>query len=216
MAGVQLFVSLIKNLPTIIVEIVKAVPQIIKGLIDAFMALLSSFADVGKNIIMGIWDGIKGMGKWLWDKFKGFIKDTLGWVASVLGISSPSKVFRDFIGKNMMLGLADGIEENADEVFDSVSDVAKKLADTDLGLTSDLDINAGIHTALDGAGAAVSLADLGYKLDGIAGIMMQMFPALIEALNIRVILDDGTLVGRLAPEIDRSLALLKKRGLGVV
>ena len=213
MAGVQLFVSLIQNLPTIIIEIVKAVPQIVTGLIDAFMGLLGKFADIGKNIITGIWDGIKNMGSWLWDKFKGFIKSTLGWVADLLGISSPSKVFRDYIGKNMMLGLAEGVDKNADEVYDSVRDVAKELAKTDLGLSSDLDVNAGIHYALDGAGAAVSLADLGYKLDGIAGLMAQMFPALLEALNVKVVLDDGTLVGRLAPEIDRNLALLRKRGL---
>jgi phage-related protein len=213
MAGVQLFISLITNLPTIIIELVKAVPQIVTGLIDAFMGLLSKFGEIGKNIIMGIWDGIKNMGSWLWDKFKGFIKDTLGWVAGVLGIKSPSTVFRDYIGKNMMLGLAEGVEENADEVYDSVKDVAKELANTDLGLSSDLDINRNIHTALDSAGAAVSLADLGYKLDGIAAIMVDMFPALLQALNIRVVLDDGTLVGRLAPEIDRNLALLRKRGL---
>ena len=66
------------------------------------------------------------------------------------------------------------------------------------------------------AGAAVSLADLGYKLDSIAGIMTQMFPAFLEAMNIKVVLDDGTLVGRLAPEIDRNLALLKKRGFAGV
>jgi len=229
MAGVQLFVSLIENLPTIIIEIVKAVPQIVTGLIDAFLGLLGKFADIGKNIITGIWDGIKNMGSWLWDKFKGFIKDTLGWVADILGISSPSKVFRDFIGKNMMLGLAEGVDENADEVYDSVKDVAKELADTDLSLSPEIDfntddlnlpdlntplkINSIFTTALDSAGAAVSLADLGYKLDGIAGIMMQMFPALLEALNVKVVLNDGTLVGKLAPEIDRNLALLRKRGL---
>ena len=32
MAGVELFIALIKNLPTIIVEIVKAVPKIVSGL----------------------------------------------------------------------------------------------------------------------------------------------------------------------------------------
>jgi tape measure domain len=216
MAGVQLFVALIQNLPTIITEIVKAVPQIVTGLINAFMSMFSKFSEVGKNMIRGIWEGISGMGAWLWDKFRVFIRNTLGWVADVLGIRSPSTVFRDFIGKNMMLGLADGIDENADEVYDSVKDVAKELANTDLGLSSDFDVNTGIHYALDSAGAAVSIADLGYKLDSIAGIMMQMFPALLEALNVKVVLSDGTLVGKLAPEIDRNLALLRKRGLGVV
>ena len=151
MAGVQLFISLITNLPTIIIEIVKAVPQIVKGLIDAFMGLLGKFGEIGKNIITGIWDGIKGMGAWLWDKFKGFIKDTLGWVADILGISSPSKVFRDFIGKNMMLGLADGITENADEVYGSLSDVAQNLADTDFDI--DVDPSLNIHGGSSRRGA---------------------------------------------------------------
>lgn len=39
MAGVQLFVALIQNLPTIIVEIVKAVPQIVSGIVQAFASL---------------------------------------------------------------------------------------------------------------------------------------------------------------------------------
>jgi TP901 family phage tail tape measure protein len=134
-AGIDLLISLVKNLPKIIIEIVKAAPQIVKGLVDAFGKLVGQLADVGMNMIKGIWDGIKGMGKWLWDKFSGFIKDTLGWVADILGIHSPSTVFRDFIGKNMMIGLALGIEQNADEVESSMTDVAKSLADTELSVS---------------------------------------------------------------------------------
>lgn len=152
MAGVQLLVALVQNTPTIIIELVKAVPKIIGGLIDAFLGLVGKFADIGMNIIRGIWDGIKGMGAWLWDKFKGFIKDTLGWVADILGISSPSKVFRDFIGKNMMLGLADGITENSKEVFDSIGDVADELAHTNFDLDADVGLN--VHSGSNKRGAS--------------------------------------------------------------
>ena len=53
----QLLISLIKNLPTIIVEIVKAVPQIISGLVSAFGKGVSQLADVGANLVRGLWQG---------------------------------------------------------------------------------------------------------------------------------------------------------------
>ncbi|WCZ14857.1 hypothetical protein [Lacticaseibacillus paracasei] len=37
------------------------------------------------------------------------------------------------------------------------------------------------------------------------------FNPLLKAMDIKITLDDGTLVGRLAPEIDKSLAVLKRR-----
>jgi hypothetical protein len=66
-------------------------------------------------------------------------------------------------------------------------------------------------SSLGNAGTAITTADIGVKLDSIVGILVQMFPALLEAFNVRVVLDDGTLVGRLAPEIDKSLGLLQRQ-----
>jgi hypothetical protein len=57
MAGVQLFVALIQNLPTIVVEIVKAVPQIIGGIVRAFTNSMGSIVTVGGNIVKGTMAG---------------------------------------------------------------------------------------------------------------------------------------------------------------
>ena len=57
----QLFVSLIQNLPTIIVEIVKAVPQIIAGIVNAFTLSMGQIVNIGKNIVQGLWQGIQKM-----------------------------------------------------------------------------------------------------------------------------------------------------------
>ena len=192
-------------MPTIIIEVVKAVPQIIKGLIDAFMSFVSKFGEIGLNLIRGLWDGIVGAATWIKDKITGFFKNILGGLASFLGIHSPSTVFAE-IGKNMALGVGVGFDKEMDGVAEAMQDAIP----TDLN-GPDIDVNAGIHTALDGAGAAVTIADLGLKLDGIAAIMTKMFPALIAALNVKVVLDDGTLVGRLAPEIDKDLGLLRRQ-----
>ena len=57
----QLFVSLIQNLPTIIVEIVKAVPQIIAGIVNAFTSSMGQIVNIGKNIVQGLWQGIQSL-----------------------------------------------------------------------------------------------------------------------------------------------------------
>ena len=46
---------------------------------------------------------LKILRKWVTDKVKEFLGKVVDGIKSVLGIKSPSKVFRDQIGKNMVL-----------------------------------------------------------------------------------------------------------------
>ena len=41
--------------------------------------------------------------------------------------------------------------------------------------------------------------------------LQEFFPELLDAFNIRVVLDDGTLVAELTPKIDQELGAIKKR-----
>lgn len=127
-------------------------------------------------------------------------------IKSFFGINSPSKLFKDQIGKNLALGIGLGFSDEMDDVSKAMQDAIPTALDG-----PGIDVNAGFNTAISNAGAAVSLADIGFKLDGIAAIMTEMFPALVSAFNIKVVLDDGTLVGRLAPEIDKNLGLLQRQ-----
>lgn len=101
-----------------IVTFFKSAPDKIK---NAFTAAARLFMDIGKNIVEGIKNGLGNA----WDSFTSFVSDKVGGIVSgvknLLGISSPSKVFRG-IGKNMVDGLAIGIDG-----MDGV--VNKKLAD---------------------------------------------------------------------------------------
>jgi phage-related protein len=110
LAGVQLFVALIANLPRIIVEIVKAVPQIISGLVNAFTSYISQMAKVGGNLIKGLWQGISDAGAWLWSKISGFFGNVVSKIKNFFGISSPSKLFAG-IGHNMGEGIGVGFED---------------------------------------------------------------------------------------------------------
>ena len=106
--------------------------------------LWESIKEVGKNIVHGIWEGIKGAGQWLGQKLKEFFDGTLlGKIAEALGIASPSKVMRDRIGKNMVLGLA----ESFDKYGDIAVDAAAGWIDDVTGAVNDVgfdEINASI------------------------------------------------------------------------
>jgi len=68
----------------------------------------SFLIDIGKDIIGGLWDGIIGAKDWFIEKMGAWLDWLPGWVKSILGISSPSKVFAE-IGHYVSLGLAEGV-----------------------------------------------------------------------------------------------------------
>lgn len=65
---------------------------------------------VGKSIIEGIGNGISSMIGWLGDAARNAARAALDAAKGFLGIKSPSKVMMG-VGKNMMLGMAVGIEQ---------------------------------------------------------------------------------------------------------
>ena len=111
MAGVQLFVALIQNLPTIIVEIVKAVPQIVSGIVQAFASLGGEMINAGANLLHGLWEGISGAASWLWKKVSGWASSLVSGIKDFFGIHSPSTVFAE-IGGNMADGVGVGFTDN--------------------------------------------------------------------------------------------------------
>lgn len=113
----QILAQGIKILLELAVGLVKAIPQLIANLPKIFMAIVDAFAShdwaqMGKDIIKGVWNGIKNMGKWLADKVKGFFTGIFDGVKNLFGISSPSKLFADEIGRWIPAGLAVGVESN--------------------------------------------------------------------------------------------------------
>jgi len=71
--------------------------------------LFKKFVDVGKNIVQGLWNGIQSMAAFIKDKVYTFFGNLIpNWAKSILGISSPSTVFKE-IGQNIVAGLSQGL-----------------------------------------------------------------------------------------------------------
>ena len=64
------------------------------------------------NIVKGIASGLTNAAKSLADAAANAASNALDWVKSKLGIHSPSRVFRDQVGKMMALGMGIGFEKN--------------------------------------------------------------------------------------------------------
>lgn len=71
----------------------------------------------GMDIVRGLWSGIKSMGSWLRSTLMGWARDLVpGPIADALGISSPSKVLADEVGRWVPAGISLGITSNLDQV----------------------------------------------------------------------------------------------------
>lgn len=80
----------------------------------------SWLVDVGHNIISGLIGGITGAFGWLKNTISNLGSSVVGWAKGVLGIHSPSKVFKNEVGKMIGLGLGDGIAASTGYVTDKM------------------------------------------------------------------------------------------------
>ena len=214
-AGVQLLTALITNLPTIIAKLVGAVPQIISSLVSSFGGFVGKFVEVGKNLLLGLGQGIANAVGSVVAKAKAVAQNIWSSVKSFFGINSPSKLFRDTIGKNLVLGLAGGLTDNAKVAVSAAEDMSAQLADVDYALATDT-LTGGIsditraasgtlHPGLYAAAAAGSPAS-GQTADGLLAQLLTAVLALSDKLDkIGVYLDSDALVGHLIAKIDAAL-----------
>lgn len=115
--------------------------SLVDNIINTIRDLPNKIYEIGKNIVEGLWRGITGMGNWIKDKVSGFFSGIVDGVKGVLGIHSPSRVFRDQIGKNMALGVGEGFNKSINEVYKRMKSVVdfetQKLA-TNLSTTANI------------------------------------------------------------------------------
>lgn len=100
--------------------------NMVESIIGAVKDLPSKFMDIGVNIVKGIWDGITNMGSWLHERVTGFFEGMLQGAKDANKIESPSKLYRDQVGKYMAQGVGVGFEDEASRVE---KDIRKNLSD---------------------------------------------------------------------------------------
>lgn len=102
-----------------------------KGLFDAVVNgvkdLPSKMLDIGKNIVSGIWDGISSGWSWLTNKVSSLASSLLDAAKDALGINSPSREFRDQVGRFLPPGISEGFDRAMPAAIKDMQKQADKM-----------------------------------------------------------------------------------------
>lgn len=111
-------------------QAVSAVTTMISGIVDTLKSLPDKFVEVGKNCVTGIWNGISSGWDWLKEKVSSLAQSLLDAAKGALGIESPSKEFRDKVGKWLIPGVVEGVEATLPEADADLKAAAGHLTST--------------------------------------------------------------------------------------
>ena len=141
------------------------------AVVNGLTSLPGRILTIGGDIVRGIWDGISGAAGWLADKVKGFAGGILDGMKSALGIHSPSRLFRDQVGKYIAQGIGEGFESEMGNVTRQMQDAMPDAS----------------AFSIDGTMASVAYQSTGAGFGGNDGIV----DAVVEALGrVHIVLDD--------------------------
>ena len=167
--GVQIIASLVSGMLQKMGDVLKASKEFGTTILSAIKELPSKVVEIGSNLVRGIWNGISSSLGWIKSKLSGWVGDVTSFLKNLFGIASPSKLFRDEIGKNLALGIGVGFTEEMKQVSASMSNA----------IPTDFDVQASVNRTNDASDLATY-----YSYD-------RMVDAFKEALSeMKIELDD--------------------------
>ena len=136
--------------------IVEAVKGAVNSAVNAVSGLGGKLVQAGKDLIQGFMSGIQSKAQAVWNAAVGVGQKAIDGVKSILGIASPSKVFKQ-LGKYTAEGMSIGLDKYAFMAEESASDLAtgilenvrnplRNVADI---LNGEIDVNPKITPVLD-------------------------------------------------------------------
>jgi len=168
---VTIATALIAYIPLLLLQL----PKVIAAIVGAFKE--TDWTKIGKDIINGLVKGIKGGVKKIKDAAKGIAKHVKDSFKNLLGIKSPSTVFKGF-GKNIDEGLIIGLASGLSKIKKATKDLAKGVK-VSFNAESPLDdINASFAY---GRGAVNTNAQL--RMSSVAGMQARQQQGMTLVIN---------------------------------
>lgn len=165
-SGWNRVLSIITNIGAFIVSAVKTA---FNNTVASARNFISNAYNVGKNLILGFVKGVKNAAGALVDAVGGAVKGAINWAKGLLGIHSPSRVFRQF-GEYTDEGFIIGVNNRAGAVMKTVGNMAQGAIDAftgkDLAGTLQGELNAvdgqlgrltGYDTSVDFNGGTITV-----------------------------------------------------------
>lgn len=160
-----------------------AATQFANNLIDGLASIPGQVKSIGSNIIKGMVKGVTSAAGSLISSVKGAVDDAIQAAKNLLGIKSPSRVFRK-IGQYTMQGAALGVDDDADLLLQSTDNAMRNM------VSSAAEYNTPTAT-FDNAPSSALLDEIKLLHEDIK--------------NMKIYLNGRTLVGGIADDMDREL-----------
>lgn len=188
------------------------------GIVKAFKTVVNAIIRGINKVIKVPFDGIN----WALNKIKNIeivgIKP-FNWISTINTPQIP-ELEKGGVLKKGQVGLLEGkgdeavvpLEKNTGwirNVARQIHDFVIETKDTSKDIAGDVK-SAGFVTALK-TEVGQRISNLELLVAEMVEMLKEMFPQLLDAFDVTIVLDDGTLVAKLAPKMDRQLGLINKR-----
>jgi len=178
----QVWSQFMSNLKAFGQRMISEGPQIAtqfgEKLMNGLKQIPSKIAEIGKDIVEGLKNGIKNAWNGMTDWIKELADSLIKGFKDNLKIGSPSKVFRDEIGRWIPAGIAEGIEDGMGVLDTAMTDMTMSVMPTSM---------EDISTASYNASTTQSGTD-----NQVYNLLAQYLPIIASGENVNVTLDvDG-------------------------
>lgn len=147
-----------------------AASQFASKLIGGLASIPGQVTSIGSNIIQGLVNGVTGAAGKLIDAVKGAVGDAIEGAKNLLGIHSPSRVFRE-IGQYTMQGAALGVDDDADLLSKSTDNAMRGM----ISAAQDIAV-PGVGNVAGGESAVIS-----WLAENLPAIIAEFTPVMGES-----------------------------------
>lgn len=147
-----------------------AASQFASNLVDGLASIPGQVTSIGSDIIQGMVNGVTGAASRLIDSVKGAVDDAIDGAKKLLGIHSPSRVFRK-IGQYTMQGAALGVDDDADVLLRSTDSAMRGMISTAQDVAM-----PGVSSTAGGVSAVIS-----WLAENLPSIIAEFTPVMGES-----------------------------------
>lgn len=147
-----------------------AASQFASNLINGLASIPGQVTSIGSNIIQGMVNGVTSAAGRLIDSVKGAVDDAIDAAKNLLGIHSPSRVFRK-IGQYTMQGAALGVDDDADVLLRSTDNAMRSMISTAQDIAM-----PGVNSTAGGESAVIS-----WLAENLPAIIAEFTPVMGES-----------------------------------
>lgn len=148
----------------------RAASQFASNLINGLASIPGKVTSIGSNIIQGMVNGVTSAAGRLIDSVKGAVGNAINAAKNLLGIHSPSRVFRK-IGQYTMQGAALGVDDDADVLLRSTDNAMRGMISTAQDIAM-----PGVNSTAGGESAVIS-----WLAENLPSIIAKFTPVMGES-----------------------------------